>query len=303
MKRPSLFELQALAAIAAHRNFRAAADELGISPSALSHAIATLEKQLGVRLLNRTTRSVALSEAGENFLNQIRPALGQIADAMEGINAYRDSPAGTLRINASERAARLILEPVVLTFMRRHPQMRVELASEGRMLDIVAEGFDAGVRLAEFVPVDMIALPCGPDQRFVVVASPDYLADAPPLAAPSDILAHRCIRWRFKSGALYRWEFEKRGEALTIDAPGPLTLDSEELIIRAACQGMGLAYMSEWSVRADLKSGRLVRLLEDWTPAFPGFRFYYPANRHAPAGLRAFIDVLREVNQAGGLTL
>lgn len=298
MKRPSLFELQAIAAVGVHRNFRAAAAELGLSPSALSHAVAALEQRLGVRLVNRTTRSVSLSEAGETFLARIRPALAQIADAMEGVNAFRDSPAGTLRINASERAARLILQPVVLAFMRRHPGMKVELASEGRMLDIVAEGFDAGIRLAEFVPLDMIAVPCGPRQRFVVVASPAYLESMPTPRAPGDILAHRCIRWRFKSGALYRWEFEKRGEEILIDAPGALTLDNEDLIIRAAYDGAGLAYMSEWSAAADIKAGRLVRVLEDWTPSFPGFQLYYPANRHPPAGLQAFIAVLRDANRS-----
>src|ERR1700761_8145485 len=189
-----LFELNAVAAISAHRSFRAAATQLGISPSALSHAIAGLEKRLGVRLINRTTRSVSLSEAGERFLARISPALREIAGALEEVNEFRDTPAGTLRINLMERAAHQILRPIVARFLRRYPDMNVELTLEGRIIDIVAEGFDAGIRLAEAVPQDMVAIPCGPDTRFIVVGAPDYFAHAPLPQSPSDLLNHECIR-------------------------------------------------------------------------------------------------------------
>ncbi|WP_315832107.1 LysR family transcriptional regulator [Bradyrhizobium prioriisuperbiae] len=294
MLQTGLFELNAVATISAHRSFRAAAAELGISPSALSHAIAGLEKRLGVRLINRTTRSVALSEAGERFLARVRPALSEIAGAMEDVNAFRDTPAGTLRINLKERAAHQILRPVVAKFLRRYPDMNVELVLEGRPIDIVAEGFDAGVRLAESVPLDMIAIPCGPDSRFIVVGAPAYFARASMPLTPADLLSHECIRRRMPGGKLYRWEFEKRGEEITMDVPGRLTLDNDGLMIEAALEGLGLAFLSDFWVADHLAAGHLQAVLEDWTPPFPGLRLYYPGHRHMTAGLRAFIALMRE---------
>jgi DNA-binding transcriptional LysR family regulator len=290
MLHTGLFELNAVAAISAHRSFRAAATELGISPSALSHAIAGLEKRLGVRLINRTTRSVSLSEAGERFLARVSPALHEIAGALE----FRDTPAGTLRINLKERAAHQILRPVVAKFLRRYPDMKVELTLEGRTIDIVAHGFDAGIRLAESVPQDMVAIPCGPDTRFVVIGAPDYFARAAMPRSPSDLLNHECIRRRMPGGALYRWEFEKRGEEIAVDVPGRLTLDNDSLMVEAAVEGLGLAFVSDFWVTEHLAAGALRAVLEDWTPPFPGLRLYYPRHRHMTAGLRAFIDLLRE---------
>lgn len=298
MKRTGLFELNAFVAISLHRSFRAAAAELGMSPSALSHAIAALEARMGVRLFNRTTRSVSLSEAGEQFLAQIRPALRDIEGAMEAVNKFRDTPTGVLRINTSEGAAQRVLAPVVLEFLRRYPDMQVDIVTEGRLVDIVAEGFDAGIRLAETVPQDMVAIPCSPDLRFAVVGSPAYFAQRPRPQTPSDLLAHACIRNRLPSGAIYRWEFERHGEELTIDAKGPLTLDNHHLMVEAALHGAGLIWTSEWSVAPYLESGRLVRVLEEWTPAYPGLRLYYPGHRHVPAGLRAFIALIQEVRAA-----
>ena len=294
MPNTGLFELNAVAAISLHRSFRAAATELGISPSALSHAIAALEKRLGVRLINRTTRSVSLSEAGERFLARISPALREIAGALEEVNEFRDTPAGTLRINLKERAAHEILRPVVAKFLRRYPDMNVELILEGRHIDIVAEGFDAGIRLAEAVPQDMVAIPCGPDSRFIVVGSPDYFARVSLPRAPSDLLNHECIRRRLPSGKLYRWEFEKRGEQIALDVPGRLTLDSDALMVEAAVEGLGLAFVSDYWVTGHLVAGTLQAVLEDWTPPFPGLCLYYPRHRHMTAGLRAFIDLLQE---------
>src|SRR6202012_174584 len=294
MLQTGLFELNAVAAISAHRSFRAAATELGISPSALSHAIASLEKRLGVRLINRTTRSVSLSEAGERFLARISPALREIAGAMEDVNEFRDTPAGTLRINLKERAAHQILRPVIANFLRRFPDMNVELTLEGRHIDIVAEGFDAGIRLAEAVPQDMVAVACGPDSRFIVVGAPGYFARTSLPKSPSDLLKHECIRRRMPGGRLYHWEFEKRGEEIALDVPGRLTLDHDGLMVEAAVEGLGLAFISEFWVSEHLAAGTLRAVLEDWPPPFPGLRLYYPRHRHMTAGLRAFIELLRE---------
>jgi DNA-binding transcriptional LysR family regulator len=297
MRRTGLIELNAVATVANRRSFRAAAAELGMSPSALSHAIASLEQRLQVRLFNRTTRSVSLSEAGELFLARIQPALREIFTAMEQVNDLRDTPAGTLRINTSEGAAEQVLRPVVLKFLKRYPDMQVEIVTDQRLVDIVAEGFDAGIRLAEAVPRDMIALPCGPDQRFAAVASPQYFKGRKKPLTPGDLAEHNCIRYRFSTGTLFRWEFEKRGEELAIDVKGSLTLTSQSLRIEAAVAGLGIIYVNDSSVAKHVASGRLIRVLDDWTPSFPGLRLYYSGHRHVPAGLRAFIAVLREANR------
>ena len=250
---------------------------------------------MGVRLFNRTTRSVSLTEAGEQFLAKVRPALREISEAIDAANAFRDTPAGMLRLNTSEAAARQILTPVVIEFLRRYPQMQVDLVTQGRLVDIVAEGFDAGIRLAEAVPQDMIAIPCGPEQRYAVVGSPAYFKNRTRPGTPGDLVAHECIRGRLPSGAFLRWEFEKRGEQIIVDVKGVLTLDHYELWIEAAQEGVGLAYVNEWSASEEIASGRLIRVLEDWTPSFPGLRLYYPGHRHVPAGLRAFVGLVREI--------
>ncbi|WP_224365606.1 LysR substrate-binding domain-containing protein [Hyalangium versicolor] len=296
MKRAGFFELQAISAVASHRSFRAAAGELGLSPSALSHLVAALEKQLGVRLFQRTTRSVSLTQAGERFLSRVRPALDELSAAMESVNEFRDTPTGTLRITASEGSARQLFTPVVLEFMRRYPDMKVELAVESRFVDIVKEGFDAGIRLIEAVPQDMVAVPWGPKQRAAVVGSPRYFRANPPPKAPADLHEHRCIRLRKKNGGLYAWEFERHGDEVEIEVDGPLTLDALSLVIEAALNGVGLAYLFESDVRAYLASGKLVCVLEDWLPAWPGLCVFYPSHRHVPAGLRAFVDVVKEVS-------
>lgn len=300
MRRPDLFELQAISAVASRRSFRAAAAELSLSPSALSHRVAALERRLGVRLFQRTTRSVSLTEAGEQFLARVRPALAELSAAMETVNAFRDTPAGTLRITTSEGAARQVLTPVVLEFMKRYPDMRVELVVESRFVDIVKDGFDAGLRLFEAVPQDMVAVPCGPRQRSVVVGSPRYFKANPRPKVPADLRAHRCIRTRKRNGGIYAWEFERRGEELEIEVDGPLTLDTLSLVIEAAMNGAGLAYLSEWDVRSALASGKLVSVLEDWLPSYPGLCVFYPSHRHVPAGLRAFVEVVKEFTKQQG---
>lgn len=294
MYRASLLELHGVTAVATHRNFRVAAQELGISPSALSHAISMLETRIGVRLFNRTTRSVALTDAGTAFLDRITPALHDISAAMETANLYRDKPIGTLRINTSEDAATLTLMPIINDFLARYPDVKIDIVTEGRLIDIVADGFDAGIRLLENVPQDMIAIPVGPEQRFVVVGTPDYFKSHPTPRTPTDLASHACARLRLPGGSIYRWEFERRGEQMRIDVNGPLTIGSSKLITEAVLAGKMLGYVIEHSVAEHLKTGHLVTCLEDWTPPFPGLHLYYPGHRHVPAALRAFIDLLKE---------
>ncbi|MDR3473074.1 MAG: LysR family transcriptional regulator [Devosia sp.] len=301
MPHPNLAELNALVVLAGRRNFRIAAGELGISASALSHLIATLEKRLGVRLFNRTTRSVALTAAGEALLTRVRPALKEIAEAVEAVNAHRDTPAGVLRLNSSVSAAQEILGPILLEFLRRYPDMQLDIVTEGRLVDIVAGGFDAGIRVAELVPQDMIAVPLSGPKRFVIAATPDYLMRSGRPVVPDDLRHHECIRWRLPSGALDRWQLVRGHERVELDVPGRLLLDSAPLIIEAALGGMGLAHVNEWSVRDALADGRLEAVMSDWTPSFPGLRLYYSGHRHVPAGLKALVALIREVNAARGV--
>jgi DNA-binding transcriptional LysR family regulator len=295
MLTPGFSELNAAAAIAARKSFRAAANDLGISPSALSHAVASLESRLGVRLFNRTTRSVSLTPAGEQFLTRVKPAMSEIADAMHEVNEQRSTPAGLIRINTSEGAGEQILAPIVTEFLRRYGDVQLEIVTEASLVDIVADGFDAGVRLAEMVPRDMISIPIGKTQRHVVVAAPSYFTTRTQPRSPSDLKEHVCVRYRLAGGSIYRWEFEKRGQILAVDITGPLTLDSDRLILLAALEGAGLAYVNEWSARKALAEGRLVQVLSDWTPSYPGLCLYYPSHRHLAAAMRAFTDMIREL--------
>lgn len=294
MNRSGLIELEAVVAVARRRSFRAAARDLEMSSSALSHAVAALEARLGVRLFDRTTRSVALSAAGEQFVAQVSPALAQIHTAIEDVDQHRDRPSGVLRINTSLGAARMILAPLVLEYLRRYPEMKVELVTDTRLIDLVSEGFDAGFRLQESLPADMVAVPFSRTIRSIVVGSPAYFEGRERPLVPEDLLQHDCIRMRMASGAIYRWEFEKRGQAVEIDVPGPLTLDDSALMHQAALAGVGLLLVTEQTVLDDLAAGRLIQVLDDWTPAYPGLSLYYPGRRHAPAKLRAFIDLVRE---------
>lgn len=297
MKTSGLAELEAVLAVARHRSFRAAAQDLGLSTSALSYAVAGLEARLGVRLFNRTTRSVSLSQAGAQFVDSVAPALSTIRDAIDQAGSLGATPSGTLRLNTSAGAARQVM-PVLIDFLQRYPAMHLDLVTEGRLVDIVADGFDAGIRLNDIVPQDMIAVPFGDRQRFAVVGSPAYFARHPAPKTPLALHQHRCIRARLPSGLLYHWEFERFGETLRINGEGAVTLDEPELMLAAARAGLGLAYLTEWNVAADLAAGTLVRVLEEWTPPLDGLCLYYPGRRHAPAGLRALIQVIREHAEA-----
>ncbi len=295
MAKPTLNDLSAFAAVAAHRSFRRAADDLGLSPSSLSHTMRSLERALGVRLLNRTTRSVAPTEAGERLLQKLGPALRDLDAALQAVEVFRDGPSGTVRINAPTTAGRLLLRHVVPDVLARHPGVAIDLVAEDRLVDIVAEGFDAGVRLGEAVPQDMVGVRFGGDIRFLAVAAPSYLKRAGTPDTPDDLRRHACIRQRLPSGKPYRWEFERRGEAVAVDVPGALTLNHSELMADAAADGLGIAYVHAWAAQSYLNAGRLVAVLDDWSPPLPGLFLYYPSRRQPPSALRAFIDVLKEV--------
>lgn len=285
--------LEAVLAIARRGSFRAAALDLGMSNTALSHAIARLEATLGVRLFNRTTRSVSLSDAGRAFVDRIAPAVAEIRGAMETVRSQRRTPSGLLRINASVQAGREIA-PLVLTFLRRYPDMQVDLVTEGRLIDIVAEGFDLGIRPADLVPRDMIALPLGQPQRYAVVASPGWLAQHGTPLTPADLPLRDCIRVRLPNGALFRWSFQRDGEAVQIEAQGRLTLDEAAIARTAVLCGAGIGFFMEQDVADDIAAGRLVRLLDDWTPPRPGFSLYYPGRRNPSAGFKAFLAMVKE---------
>ena len=285
--------LEAVLTIARRGSFRAAALDLGMSTTALSHTIGRLEADLGVRLFNRTTRSVSLSDAGRDFVERITPALAEIRVAMESARSQRETPSGLLRINASVQAGREIA-PVMLDFLRRYPEMQVDLVTEGRLVDIVAEGFDLGIRPAGLVPRDMIALSLGRPQRYAVVVAPAWIAAHPKPMTPADLPVHDCLRGRLPNGALLRWQFEREGEQVQFDPKGRLTLDEAAIARAAVLDGSGIGFFIEQDVAEDIAAGRLIRLLEDWTPPRPGFSLYYPGRRNPSAGFTAFLAMVRE---------
>jgi len=292
---PTFAELNALALIVSHRSFRKAANELGLSASTLSHMMRALEANLGVRLLNRTTRSVAPTAAGDRLVQRLAPLMRGFDQALEEVNEFRDLPSGVLRISASEPATRRLMQAVVPAYLARFPNMTLDIVTDGRLIDIVAEGFDAGIRLGESLPQDMIAVRLAPDTCFMTVASPGYLAANAAPISPDNLRHHRCIGIRMPSGRPYRWEFEKHGQALTLEVSAQLILDNVELMADAAVRGLGIAYVPEYTVSRYLADGRLIQVLQDWCPLVPGLFLYYPGHRHVPSGLRAFIEVVQEL--------
>tara|TARA_R110002020_G_scaffold109430_16_gene253165 strand:+ start:31726 stop:32658 length:933 start_codon:yes stop_codon:yes gene_type:complete len=293
MEKAGLTELNAVIAIARRGTFRAAAIDLDMSTTALSHAIGKLEASLGVRLFNRTTRSLSLTGAGRLFVEQVGPALQDLHGALEAVRSERDTPSGMIRINAAPFAAREIISPLVLDFLRRYPDMVVDIVTEGRLVDIVADGFDIGVRVAGLVPTDMITVALGRPQRYAVVASPGYLEVHGAPLVPPDLLNHQCIRVRLPDGSLFRWRFEKDGETAQIDVRGQLILDEANLARVAVLEHTGIGLFMEQNVIADIEEGRLIRLLDDWTPPFPGLCLYYPGRRNLSAGVKAFLALAR----------
>jgi DNA-binding transcriptional LysR family regulator len=294
MIRPSLNDLTAFVAVATHRSFRRAADELGMAPSTLSHAMRGLEDQLGMRLLNRTTRSVSPTEAGFELLNRLQAVLTSLDDALDAVTAFRGIVAGKVRINTPRVAATFLVREILPRMVEQFPDVTVDVVVEGRLIDIVSGGFDAGVRLAGSIPKDMITVQFAYPIGFVCVASPIYLDLAGEPETPEDLQHHRCIGHRMPSGKLYRWEFERAGRELTIDATGPVVLDDEELMVEAAVQGLGVAYVANWAAEAAIAEGRLRRILATWMHEPERVAVYYPGHRAVPPALRAFLDVVRD---------
>lgn len=293
-------ELAAFLAVAEHGGFRAASRTLGQTASALSHAVAGLERRLNVKLFHRSTRNVSLTEPGRRLAERLMPAIGEIGLAVEELHEHAASPSGLVRINCDANAAEQVLMPLLTRFMKPEPGIRFEIRSEGRLVDIAEEGFDCGVRAAELVPDNMVAIPIGPDQQHIVVASPTYLEGAPSVEKPSDLTLHHCVQLRMAGGSIYRWEFERRGEHLVVATSGNLVVDQSRLLLSAALDGCGLAYVTRWMAADAIADGRLRQVLAEWTPPYPGLRLYYPRHRHIGTGMRAFLDFLRNTPPALG---
>lgn len=288
-----LNDLAAFSSVARWRSFRKAAQERGVSASALSHTVRSLEERLGVRLLNRTTRSVAPTEAGAMLLAQVAPALSALGEALDVVNRWRDTPAGTLKLSVPRSVARLLLAPHLARFSADHPQIRLELVTDDGLVDIVAAGFDAGVRFGQTLGKDMVAIPMGPPVAMAVVAAPGYLARHGVPAHPSGLMAHDCIIRRFPSGVRYAWEFARNDEYLEVDVEGPLALDDDHIILQAVLDGAGIAYTFEAFAREHLQAGRLEPVLAEWWLPPERLYLYYPSQRRVPAPLRAFIEATR----------
>lgn len=288
-----LDHLETFALIVRCGGFRAAAAERGVSSSVISQTMAALEQALGLRLLNRTTRSIAVTEAGERLLARLRPALDDIRLALAEVDQLREQPSGTLRINAPGPAVDHILCPLAFAFMEAHPEVRVEIVSDAAIVDIVAEGFDAGVRFGQQLAKDMIALPLGPPLRYAIVAAPSYLRKRGRPSTPSDLVGHDCIRRRYPGGAVATWAFAKNEQAVEIVPEGRLTLSSAHQELQAALAGQGIAHVLDDYARAAIADGTLVELLADWSPKLPSWFLYYPNSRHNSAAMRAFLEFVR----------
>jgi DNA-binding transcriptional LysR family regulator len=294
MPRQPMDDLIAFLAVARERSFTRAAAHLGVSPSALSHTIRKLEERLGVRLLTRTTRSVAATEAGERLLRTIGPHFDEIETGLAALSELRDKPAGTIRITCADHPAETVLWPALAKLLPDYPDINVEISVDDTLRDIVEERFDAGVRLGELVARDMIAVRIGPDVRMAVVGSPSYFKVHPRPRTPHDLAAHRCINLRLRTlGGIYPWEFEKGGRELKVRVEGQVAFNDARLMINAARSGLGLAYVFDDLVEADLSSGALVRVLADWTPPFPGYYLYYPSRRQQSPAFALLIEALR----------
>lgn len=286
--------LSAFLAIAEERSFTKAAKRLGVSPSATSHAIRGLEESLGVRLLSRTTRSVAPTEAGEQFIARLRPALTDVQEALDQLSGLRDKPAGRVRLLIPRVAGTAVLGPKLAQFTRDYPDVVLDITTDDSRLDIVAGGFDAGIHFGEYIQKDMIAVRVSKDHRAAIVGSPAYFKSHPKPKAPRDLVSHLCINFRHGHGGdIYRWEFEKGRKSLSVAVNGPLIVDDVDIVIRAAIDGIGLAFVGEDKVEQQLASGALIRVLEDWCQPFTGFFLYYPSRRQQPPALAALVDTLR----------
>jgi DNA-binding transcriptional LysR family regulator len=290
----NLNDLQAFRAVATERSFTRAAAQLGVSPSALSQTLRGLEARLGLRLLTRTTRSVAPTEAGERLLRSLGPAFDEIEAALGALAALRDRPSGTIRITAAEHAADTVLWPALERLLPTYPDITVEVQVDNTLADLVSGRFDAGIRMGELVDQDMVAVRIGPDLRMAVVGAPAYFARRPPPRTPQDLTAHACINVRLPThGGLYAWEFEKEGREVRVRVEGPLVFNVAPPMLRAALAGLGLACVFEDQIQAYLREGRLVRVLSDWCPTFPGYHLYYPSRRQPTPAFSLLVEALR----------
>jgi DNA-binding transcriptional LysR family regulator len=293
MVRDELSVLSAFLTVAEERSFTRAAKQLNISTSGLSHAIRRLEEQIGVRLLTRTTRSVCPTPAGEQLIAHLRPALADIRGTLVNLAGLQERPVGRLRLLCPRLAASTVLAPKLSDFVRRYPEVELDVTTDDARVDLVSAGYDAGIQFGEFIAHDMVAIRVSPDIRPAIVGAPSYFDLRPRPTAPRDLLGHQCIRFRHRGESVYRWELDQGSQSITIAVSGSLILDDLDLVIRVALDGGGLAWVAEDRVSHHLASGALVRVLEDWCPAFPGFFLYYPSRRQQTAALAALVDTLR----------
>lgn len=298
-------QLTAFVAVAEHRSFTRAAQHLGLSTPSLSQAIRGLEENFGVRLLNRTTRSVALTEAGEQLLQHLSPVLEGVDNAIDAVNAYRDTPGGTLRLTVHPLAAVTVIGPLMARFSSAYPSIELELSVDIACRDIVSEHFDAGVHLASNIAQDMIAVPIGGNFRIVTVAAPEYLARTPGIDTPRDLAAHNCVRFRWDKAVANTWRFMKDGERADVAVEGSLTVNDHDLALRSALDGVGIVQLPEASVAPLIAEGRLATVLDGWSPNWGNFFLFYPSRRHIPMKLRTMVDFLRKESKnvmAAGLS-
>ena len=299
LARTDFANLNYFLAVARHRSFSRAAVELGLTSSTLSHALRAFEERLGIRLLNRTTRSVTLTAAGEQLYEAITAPMGALGEAIEDLNRFRDSPSGLIRLNVMQDAALHLVSPVLPTLAERYPDVRLDISVSNRMIDVIAEGFDAGIRYEGTVPEDMVAQPLSREIAWVIVGSPAYLDRHGSPQHPNDLCNHRCLGIRLGNGRMYDWEFDRGDESLVIPVPGAVIIDDTQLAISLAEGGIGLAYTPEPAVTASVNAGRLRYVLEHWRSMGPAFNVYYSSRRQVPVGLRILIDLIREMRPLG----
>ncbi|WP_037435068.1 LysR family transcriptional regulator [Sinorhizobium fredii] len=293
MRATELSELSAFAAVARHKSFRRAGEERGVTASAISHAVLNLEERIGIRLLNRTTRSVSLTEAGALLQSHLDPAFGEITSALDALNRFRHTPFGRVKLNVPNSIAPFVIGAIIGPLLEKNPNLELEISATDRLVDIVQEGFDAGIRFGERVMEGMIAVRIKPRLRLVVVGSPGYFERRPVPLTPHDLKRHLCIQNMFPSGARYPWEFERDGQAITFQPTGPLSLDDDELMTQAALGGVALAYVWENRIEKFIASGELIRVLDDWCQPEEPLYLYYPSRRHMSAGFRALVDAIK----------
>lgn len=294
MKREDLYDLAAFSVVAEKQSFTRAAAELGMSQSALSHAIKSLEGRLGVRLLSRTTRSVSATDAGERLLRSLRPALEEIASSVDDVGAMGGTPSGTVRLTATAHSLRTALMPRLPDFLASHPDIKLDVIVDDNFADIVAERIDAGIRFGDIVEKDMIAVRISADVPTTVVGSPEYFAKYAAPKTPRELSEHRCINYRLlKTGGFYAWDFEEDKRPFQVRVEGPLSFNDSTLILQSARDGHGLAFVYKDDAEADIRAGRLVPILQKWCPVFPGYYLYHPSRRQTPPALAALIEALR----------